>query len=94
MSNELKIGVVGAGGRMGRMNVTAIHDDPFCRLVAAADAPGSDCLGADAATLANLPAAGVVVTDDPEAVFEAAEIVIDFTLPAATSRQCSMPCTP
>ncbi len=84
MSSELKIGVVGVGGRMGRMNVAAIHEDTACRLVAAADAPGSDSVGADAATLANLPAAGVIVGDDPRAVFAASDVIIDFTVPIGT----------
>jgi 4-hydroxy-tetrahydrodipicolinate reductase len=87
---ELKIGVVGAAGRMGRMNIAAIAEDPSCQLAAAADAPGSDSLGQDAGVLAGLEATGIIVSDDPMAAFSASDVVIDFTLPAATRAHASL----
>ncbi|MCZ6605412.1 MAG: 4-hydroxy-tetrahydrodipicolinate reductase, partial [Alphaproteobacteria bacterium] len=84
MTENLKIGVTGAAGRMGRMVVAAVHDDSGCTLVGAAEAPRSDALGQDAGLAAGLAQAGIAITDDASSVFAAADAVIDFTAPAAT----------
>jgi 4-hydroxy-tetrahydrodipicolinate reductase len=81
---DLNIGVVGAGGRMGRMLVEAIATTDGARLAAASEAPGADTLGADAGVLAGVGQLDVALTDDASSVFDAADAVIDFTAPAAT----------
>src|SRR4051794_28493751 len=80
----MKIGVVGATGRMGRMLIKQIHDTPGCSLAGAIDRPGAAELGTDAGELAGVGKLGVALADDPVALFEAADVVIDFTVPAAT----------
>ena len=84
MGETINIGVLGAAGRMGRMLVTAIGADDACRLSGAAEGPGAETLGQDAGILAGLAAAGVAITDDAGAVISSADVVIDFTVPAAT----------
>ena len=37
---ELKIGIIGAGGRMGQANIRQVIDTDDCILVAASDMPG------------------------------------------------------
>lgn len=80
---DRRLVVHGAAGRMGRRVVAcAAEADAVGRwqLVAAIERVGHPDLGADAATLAGLPAAGVAITsgwDDP------ADVVIDFSLPEA-----------
>lgn len=81
---EMKIAVVGAGGRMGRMLVREAFRNESCHLVAATDRADSDLLGQDAGSVAGVPALGVAVTEDARAAFSAADAVIDFTTPAAT----------
>ncbi len=84
MANPLKIGVVGASGRMGRMVVGIISGSGDCELAGATEAPGSEYLGADAGTLAGVGENGVIVTDDTAAMFAGVDAVVDFTVPAAT----------
>lgn len=81
---DMRLVVVGAAGRMGRMLIRAIHEAPGCVLSAAIERPGSPLLGSDAGLLAGLPACGVVVTDDALPAFVEAEGVLDFTMPDAT----------
>ncbi len=81
---DMRLVVVGAAGRMGRMLIRAVSETEGCRLSAAIERPGSEALGQDAGVLAGLPANGVIVGDDPLAAFVEAEGVLDFTAPEAT----------
>ena len=78
-----RIGVFGANGRMGRMLVKAIGENPDTTLVAAGVRAGSADLGADSGSLAGLPATGLATTDRIAEIL-AADVAIDFTLPDAT----------
>ncbi|AMJ63935.1 4-hydroxy-tetrahydrodipicolinate reductase [Bosea sp. PAMC 26642] len=80
----MRLVVVGAAGRMGRMLIKAIHETEGCVLSGAIERPGSPALGQDAAVLAGLPAGGVLVTDEALPAFVDAEGVLDFTSPDAT----------
>lgn len=82
--SDMRLVVVGAAGRMGRMLIRAIDQAEGCRLVAAIERAGSAALGADAGVLAGLPSLGVAVTSDTAAAFAAADAVLDFTAPEAT----------
>lgn len=82
--SDMRLVVVGAAGRMGRMLIKAIDATEGCTLSAAIERPGSSLLGQDAGVLAGLPANGVKVGDDALAAFAAAEGVLDFTAPEAT----------
>lgn len=84
MAKPLKIGIVGASGRMGRMVASVIAASDDCELAGATEASGSEHLGADAGMLAGVGDNGVVVTDDAAAMFAGVKAVIDFTVPAAT----------
>jgi len=82
--SDMRLVVVGAAGRMGRMLIRAIDQAQGCTLVAAIERPGSAVLGEDAGILAGLPASGVKVTSDAAAAFASADGVLDFTAPDAT----------
>ncbi|WP_375408893.1 4-hydroxy-tetrahydrodipicolinate reductase [uncultured Methylobacterium sp.] len=81
----MRLVVVGADGRMGRMLIRAVAEAEGCTLSGAIEREGSPALGRDAGTLAGIEALGVAVTDDPLPVFAAAEGVLDFTTPGATT---------
>jgi 4-hydroxy-tetrahydrodipicolinate reductase len=83
--SDMKLVVTGAGGRMGRMLVAAVQATPGVTLAAALERPGSPLLGQDAGTLAGLGPIGVPVTDDALQAVVAAEGLLDFTSPAATT---------
>ncbi|GJD57505.1 4-hydroxy-tetrahydrodipicolinate reductase [Methylobacterium dankookense] len=80
----MRLVVVGAGGRMGRMLIRAAAQAEGCTLTGAIEREGADVLGQDAGVLAGLQPLGVPVTDDPLAAFAATDGVLDFTAPAAT----------
>jgi len=82
--SDMRLVVVGAAGRMGRMLIRAIHEAPGCTLSAAVERSGSPHLGQDAGLLAGLSASGIPVTDAAGPAFAAAEGVLDFTTPDAT----------
>jgi 4-hydroxy-tetrahydrodipicolinate reductase len=81
---RMKLAVVGAGGRMGRMLIRAVAESGTCRLVGAAEQPGSPFIGQDAGVLAGAARQDVAVTDDPAAAFRDADGILDFTAPAAS----------
>ncbi len=82
---DLRMGVVGAGGRMGQMLVRTIVETEGARLVAALEQPGSPALGRDAGEIAGVGHLGVVVGDDSAALFQQADAVLEFSAPAATA---------
>jgi 4-hydroxy-tetrahydrodipicolinate reductase len=81
---EMRLVVVGAAGRMGRMLVRAIEDEPGCRLAGAIERPGSLALGEDAGLLAGVGRLSVPITDNIVAALTNADGVLDFTTPEAT----------
>lgn len=86
----VRIAVTGAGGRMGRMLMEAIHQHEQLRLTAALEQAGTSLLGADAGELAGLGRNGVVVGDDLSAVVDQFDVLIDFTAPTATVRHAQI----
>lgn len=83
-AGDMKLVVVGAGGRMGQTLIRTIHAIDGARLFAAIERPGSPFVGKDAGELAGLGPIGVKVTDQPLEAFVEAEGVLDFTAPAAS----------
>ena len=84
MTQQPSIAILGASGRMGQMLARTISDSETAKLVAAADRKGSDWIGQDLGVMGGGTANGIIVTDDVSAVFQQADVVIDFTLPVAT----------
>ena len=80
----MNIGIVGCGGRMGRMLIQTVLGTEGAQLSGGTEQPGSPLIGQDLGLLVGPDAAGAAVTDDAKALFEASDVVIDFTVPAAT----------
>ncbi|SEL59894.1 dihydrodipicolinate reductase [Roseovarius azorensis] len=76
--------ITGASGRMGRMLARTVQDSPRARLIGALERPGHPWTGQDLGTAMGGAEIGVTVTDDPLEVIARAQVVIDFTAPAAT----------
>jgi 4-hydroxy-tetrahydrodipicolinate reductase len=81
--SETRIGIVGAGGRMGRMLIEATLKGEGVTLGAAFDVPGSPAIGKNAGELVGL-ASDVVVGDDVAAGLKNVDVLIDFTRPQGT----------
>ena len=77
------IGIVGCAGRMGRMVIQEVLATEGCVLAGGTEAPGGP-IGTDLGLLVGAGASGVLIGDNPRALFEVSDAVIDFTVPAAT----------
>lgn len=80
----LKIGIVGAGGRMGRQLIQAVHNAQGVELGAAFERKGSSLVGSDACELAGVGTLGVVISDDVAKKVADFDLLIDFTRPEGT----------
>ena len=78
------IAIIGANGRMGRMLIEAVTQNPNAHLAAAIDRPHSALLGADAGELIGLGRLGVPLVGRLESVIADCDVVIDFSSPQAT----------
>ncbi|HEC90342.1 MAG TPA: 4-hydroxy-tetrahydrodipicolinate reductase [Alphaproteobacteria bacterium] len=80
----MKIGITGCAGRMGRMLMAEATGRDGVELAGGVERPGHDAVGRDLGLLAGGEPIGVKVTSDPQALFELAAAVIDFTTPENT----------
>ena len=86
----MKIGIPGAAGRMGQALTRQVTATDGCTVVAATEVPGHAALGRDCGALAGIEPLGVAVGDDAQAMFRAADAVLDFTLPGAAARHAEL----
>jgi len=79
----IKVIVMGAGGRMGRMLVAGIASEKDMQLVGAIEASGVPFLGKDAGELAGIANLGVPINDDSHLseLFKKADVAINFITP-------------
>ncbi|MDA8095454.1 MAG: 4-hydroxy-tetrahydrodipicolinate reductase [Betaproteobacteria bacterium] len=82
VERTLNIAIAGSGGRMGRALLETLAQAPGLRLHAALERTGSAFVGKDAGELIGAPC-GILISDDLEAV-KGADVLIDFTRPAAS----------
>ena len=82
----IKVGVIGAGGRMGRMLIEAVQNNPKTILNAAIERQGSSLVGSDAGEVAAIGRLEVQIVDELEAVINDIDVLIDFSLPDATEK--------
>lgn len=80
----MKITVIGAGGRMGKMLLSEILQQPDLSLAGAVDKADCDCIGQDAGSFVGLAAASLSVTSDAKAAIANTQAVIEFSSPQAT----------
>ena len=83
---SINVGVIGAGGRMGRMLIEAVQENPQTTLNAAIERQGSSLFGADAGEVAAIGRLDVQIVDDLKAVINDIDVLIDFSLPDATEQ--------
>ncbi len=93
---ELKVVIVGAGGRMGAANIRAVAalggvalhgavaGSGGLKLHGAVDRTGTAAIGQDAGLFAGIGPLGIAITDDLDAALVGADAVIDFTAPQAS----------
>ncbi len=82
----IAVGVIGAGGRMGRMLIEAVKDNSQTTLNAAIERQGSSLVGADAGEVAAIGRLDVSIVGDLISVINDIDVLIDFSLPDATEQ--------
>lgn len=87
---ELRIGVTGAAGRMGRMLVCRVTETKGCIIAGATERPGHEAVGRDAGVIAGLDELGVTIGDDPVALFAQVTAVLDFTTPDTATEHAAL----
>lgn len=80
MSDTIRWGMHGAGGRMGQRVIALAADDSALKLTAAYEASGSAKLGQDAGELAGIGKLGVPLSSG---VDQHVDVIIDFSTPEA-----------
>jgi 4-hydroxy-tetrahydrodipicolinate reductase len=80
---DIRIGITGCGGRMGRMLLAEVLGSGGIKLAGGSEAAGSAVLRRDLGELAGTGSVGLKASADTDALFAAADVVIDFTTPSA-----------
>ncbi|MEA1229236.1 4-hydroxy-tetrahydrodipicolinate reductase [Acinetobacter sp. IRS14] len=89
MSAAPRIGILGAGGRMGRTLIQAVQQAGY-QLAAAVERPESSLVGTDAGELAGIGSVGVKVSGNLAEVLKDCDVIIDFTAPVATAQHLKL----
>ena len=86
----MRIGVIGAAGRMGQAIIRQVSETAGCQVSAACEAPGSPAIGRDAGACAGLDDLGIEIGREVEPVIAASDCVIEFTLPQSTMKHSAL----
>lgn len=81
----VRVTLVGAPGRMGQALTRALAEFPQLELAGAVARDGHEALGRDVATHAGLAPSGIAIGADLRSAVAAADVVVDFSSPAAAS---------
>jgi 4-hydroxy-tetrahydrodipicolinate reductase len=87
---EIKMGIIGCGGRMGRMLVAEIAGAESCDLAGGTVKPGSAHVGADLGELAGIGRLGVTAGTAPGELLRGSDVVIEFSVAAATAAHATL----
>ena len=85
-----KIGVIGCGGRMGRMLVAEIAATEGCTVAGGSEAPGSGYVNQDIGELAHIGRIGIPIGETVEKLMRDSDVVLEFTSPAATVEHAAL----
>jgi len=79
-----KVIICGAGGRMGKENISVFSEDSEVEIVGAIEKKDSIYCGQDAGSLSGIKPLGVNVEYDLEKCIQKADAIVEFTNPEAT----------
>lgn len=81
---DIKIAIMGAGGRMGRTLTRIAHQNPDCTVVGGIEPNGSEFIDQDMGMLAGIGDLGVTISDDALELLTKSDVILDFTIPSAS----------
>ena len=87
---DMKIGVVGCAGRMGRSLVRRIHGTRGCVVAGGIEVAGHADAARDVGELASVGHLGLTVGEDVRALFVNSDAVLEFSAPAATAAHAAL----
>jgi len=85
---DMKIGIVGASGRMGGAVIRQVTETSGCVVAGATERLDSDAIGSDAGDISGCGVLGVEIVSDTETLFKEVDAVIEFSVPNATVEHC------
>jgi 4-hydroxy-tetrahydrodipicolinate reductase len=83
---SLRVGLVGAGGRMGRLLSATVLDSDDLLLAVSTEHQDHPLVGRDVGMVAGVGASGRFIEPLAEGVAEAVDVFLDFSLPEGTAR--------
>jgi 4-hydroxy-tetrahydrodipicolinate reductase len=89
-NGAIRVGIAGCAGRMGQMLLKLLITAPGVLVVGGTERKGSHVLGRDLGALVGGEPLGIIIGDNPEPLFEQADVVVDFTSPAATASHATL----
>ena len=89
-NGAIRVGIAGCAGRMGQMLLKLLITAPGVLVVGGTERKGSQVLGRDLGALAGGEPLGIIIGDNPEPLFEHADVVVDFTSPSATAQHAAI----
>ena len=87
---DVKIGVAGCAGRMGAALLREVAVTAGCVLAGGSEAPGHPAIGRDLGEVAHIGSVSLAVAADSQALFAAADIVLDFTAPRTSAAHAAL----
>ena len=84
MPGPVRIAMSGVAGRMGSLIATLALEDRAFRVVGALESPGHQALGSELGQFLQKPSRQVIITEDLDSGLAEAQVLIEFTTPAAT----------
>jgi 4-hydroxy-tetrahydrodipicolinate reductase len=87
---DIRMGVIGCGGRMGRMLIAEIAGADGCELAGGTAKPGSSHVGVDLGELAGIGRIGLVATSEPGKLIGDSDVAIEFSLATATAAHAAL----
>ncbi len=88
--SDIRIAIMGAGGRMGRALIQQVTATDGCTLAGGTDAAHHPDMGRDLGDIAGLGHLGVPLTDDPLTLVTKSDALIDFAVPQATVNHAAL----
>jgi 4-hydroxy-tetrahydrodipicolinate reductase len=80
----MRVAIIGAAGRMGKVLIEAVDGAEGLDLGAAIVEPGSSLVGADAGDMIGIGKTGIAMADSLAAVVDDFDVLVDFTFPDLT----------
>ncbi|MGP1946035.1 MAG: 4-hydroxy-tetrahydrodipicolinate reductase [Arsenophonus sp. ER-QC15-MAG3] len=90
INSDIRVAIVGAGGRMGRELIKVFSRHNSVILGAVLEKNGSDIIGIDAGELVGIGRLNITICDDLINVLDKFDILIDFTSPKGTIHHLSI----